>query len=182
MRGPMRLESGAEGAIVTMGFPREDDELPARIGELLVARGEKVAVSETTAGGLIAVRMLSVPGASRWFEAGIVPYSGAYRWEPLGVDRELVREFGSVSPQAVRATAEGVSRAATTAWGIAEGGIAGPQGSRRSTKPVGSVVIAVTGPLGATVEEHVFPGSRVEVMLQIAQRALEMLEKRLNGQ
>lgn len=165
-----------------MGFPREDDELAARVGELLVARGEKVAISETTAGGLISARMLSVPGASRWFETGIVPYSGAYRWEALGVDREMVREHGSVSPQAVRAVAEGIRRAAGTAWGIAEGGIAGPQGSRRSTKPVGSVVIAVTGPLGATTEEHIFPGSRVEVMFQIAQRCLELLDEQLRPQ
>ena len=44
----------------------EDDKLAFEIGELLVARGEKVAVSETTAGGLISARMVSVAGASRW--------------------------------------------------------------------------------------------------------------------
>ena len=38
-----------------------------------------------------------------------------------------------------------------------------------------SVVIAVAGPIGTVAEEHVFPGTRVQVMEQIAERALEML-------
>jgi PncC family amidohydrolase len=166
---------------VTGGFPLEDDELATAIGEALVARGEKVAVSETTAGGLISARMLSVPAASRWFDGGIVPYAGAHRWEQLGLDREIAREHGAVSPQWVAATAEGLKRAMGPAWAVAESGIAGPQGSRRSPKPVGSVVIAVAGPTGTVTEEHVFPGSRVQVMRQISQRALEMLRGALDG-
>lgn len=162
-------------------FPLEDDALCAEIGELLVAGGEKVAVSETTAGGLISARMLSVPGASRWYDGGIVPYAGAHRWEQLGLDREIAREHGAVSPQWVSATAEGLRKAMGAAWAVAESGIAGPQGSRRSPKPVGSVVMAVTGPNGTVTEEHVFPGTRAQVMVQIAQRALELLREQIKG-
>ncbi len=153
----------------------EDDALAHAIGEALVARGEKVAVSETTAGGLICARMLSVPGASRWFDGGIVPYAGAHRWEQLGLDREVARVHGAVSPEWVTATAEGLRRAMGCAWAIAESGIAGPQGSRRSPKPVGSVAFALAGPEGTKAEELVFPGTRVQVMEQIAQHALAMI-------
>ncbi|MBK7125675.1 MAG: CinA family protein [Dehalococcoidia bacterium] len=156
-------------------YPLEHDELAAELGELLVARGEKVGVSETTAGGLICARMLAVPGASRWFDGGIVPYAGAQRWEQLGLDREIAREHGAVSPQWVAATAEGLKRAMGPAWTVAESGIAGPQGSRRSPKPVGSVAIACAGPHGTVTEEHVFPGTRAEVMVHISQRVLQLL-------
>lgn len=156
-------------------FPLENDALTTEIGELLVARGEKVAASETTAGGLISARMLSVAGASHWFEAGLVPYSSPTKWEVLGMDREIAREHGAVSPQWVGATAEAMRRATGAAWAVAESGIAGPQGSRRSPKPVGSVAIAVSGPNGTTAEEHVFPGSRAQVMVQISERTLTML-------
>lgn len=164
------------------GFPLEHDQLAFQIGELLVARGEKVAVSETTAGGLISARMLSIGGASRWFESGLVPYSSPTKWDVLGMDREIAREHGAVSPPWVTATAEAMRRATGAAWAIAESGIAGPQGSRRSPKPVGSVAIAVAGPGGARAEEHVFPGSRPQVMRQIAQRALELLNESLGAQ
>ena len=153
----------------------EDDPIAFPVGEALVARGEKVSCSETTAGGLISARMLSVPGASRWFENAIVPYSSPTKFEALGMDRELAREFGAVSPQWVSATAEALRRMTGVAWTVAESGIAGPLGSRRSPKPVGSVVIAVAGPNGTVAEDIVFPGTRVQVMEQIAQRALEML-------
>lgn len=157
----------------------EDDVLAGAVGEALVARGVKVAVSETTAGGLISARMLSVPGASRWFDGGIIPYAGAHRFEALGLDREIARQHGAVSPEWVTATAEGMLRMTGAAYAVAESGIAGPQGSRRSPKPVGSVVIAVAGPNGCRAEEHVFPGSRVQVMRQISERALELLRETL---
>jgi PncC family amidohydrolase len=162
-------------------YPLEHDELAFNVGEMLVARGEKVAVSETTAGGLISARMLSVPGASRWFDGGIVPYAGAQRWEQLGLDREIAREHGAVSPQWVAATADGLKRALGPAWTVAESGIAGPQGSRRSPKPVGSVAIALSGPNGTVTEEHVFPGSRAEVMARISQRVLELLTEQVRA-
>jgi len=164
-----------------MSFPLEDDVLARELGELLMARGEKVAVSETTAGGLISARMLSVAGASRWFDGGIVPYAGAQRWEQMGLDREIAREHGAVSPQWVAATAEGLKRALGPAWTVAESGIAGPQGSRRSPKPVGSVAMAVSGPNGTVTEEHVFPGSRAEVMVQISTRLLELLTEQVKA-
>lgn len=157
----------------------EHDDLCYEIGELLVARGEKVVVSETTAGGLISARMLSVAGASRWFDLAIVPYSGPQKFEALGIDREIARQHGAVSPQWVSATAEGLLRMTGVQWGVAESGIAGPQGSRRSPKPVGAVALAVTGPGGTAAEEHVFPGSRPQVMEQIAQRCLELLRERI---
>lgn len=162
-----------------MTFPLEDDTLATEVGELLMARGEKVAVSETTAGGLISARMLSVAGASRWFESGLVPYSSPTKWEVLDLDREIAREHGGVSRQWVSATAEAMRKATGAAWAVAESGIAGPQGSRRSTKPVGSVAIAVSGPHGTSAEEDVLPGTRAEVMVAITEKALTALREAL---
>lgn len=162
-----------------MSFLLEDDELARTIGEALIARGARVAVAETTAGGLISARLLSVAGASAWFDRGSVCYGGRSKQETTGVETDLLREFGAVSPQAVAAMAEGIARLAGVQYGVAESGIAGPLGSRRSPKPVGSVVIAVTGPGGTKAEEHEFPGTRVQVMEAITQRALEMLREAL---
>ena len=141
----------------------------------------RVAVAATTAGGLISVRMLSVPGASRWFERGVVAYSGNAKVEALGVDRQFLRDAGAVSGPAVAAMAEGLRNLASVDFAVAESGIAGPQGSRRSPKPVGFAVIAVAGPAGTRVEERQFAGTRAEVMEQIARAALEMLLAEVQG-
>ena len=45
------------------------------VGELLKARNETVAIAESSAGGLIAASLLSLPGASKYFVAGAVVYT-----------------------------------------------------------------------------------------------------------
>jgi PncC family amidohydrolase len=154
---------------------RERDDLPHRIADALIARGARVAVAETTAGGLISARLLSVAGASAWFERGVVCYSGAAKQQSTGVDPAVLREHGAVSIPAVSAMAAGLRAKAGVEFALAESGIAGPLGGRRSPKPVGSVVIAVAGPAGVEAADFVLPGTRVQVMDQIADRALAML-------
>jgi PncC family amidohydrolase len=160
----------------------EEDALASAVGDALIARGERVAVAETTAGGLISARLLSVPGASAWFDRGVVCYGGRSKQELTGADGDLLRRAGSVSTDAVAAMAEGMRTVDGVAWAVAESGIAGPQGSRRSPKPAGSVTIAVAGPHDVLrVVEEVLPGSRVDVMRGIAQRALVLLLEELQA-
>ena len=49
--------------------------LAAEVGEALKARGEKVAVAESSSGGLISAALLSVPGASAYYLGGAVVYT-----------------------------------------------------------------------------------------------------------
>ena len=48
----------------------------ARIAELLIARKQTLAVSESSAGGLISAALLAVPGASAFYRGGGVIYTG----------------------------------------------------------------------------------------------------------
>ncbi|GAB4328147.1 MAG: nicotinamide-nucleotide amidase [Dehalococcoidia bacterium] len=153
----------------------EHDELAASIGEVLAGHGWRLALAESTAGGLISARLLSVAGASRWFDRGIVAYSAAAKRQALDLDADVLLTHGAVSVETVSLTAEGLRRSAGVDFAVAESGIAGPQGSRRSPKPVGTVVIGVAGPERTRCEERHFEGSRVQIMGQIAEAALQML-------
>ena len=55
--------------------------LAQEVGERLAARGETVAIAESSAGGLISAALLAVPGASRFFKGGAVVYTkdGVFR-------------------------------------------------------------------------------------------------------
>lgn len=160
-------------------YPREDDPLAHEIGELLVARGAMLAVAETSAGGLISARLLSVAGASRWFERGAIAYTEAAKAEIAPRAPEIVREHGAVSPELVAEIAEQLRARAGVAYALAESGIAGPQGPRRSGKPVGSVVLGIASAGGTQVEQHVLPGTRAEVMMRISEQALLSLRNTL---
>ena len=56
-----------------------------RIAVLLRARNERLAVCETTAGGLISAQLLAVPGASVWFDRGVVAYGGTSKQDTTDV-------------------------------------------------------------------------------------------------
>ncbi len=157
----------------------ENDELAILIGERLLAADARVAVVETTAGGLISARLLSVAGASRWYDRGVVAYTGTSKQDLVGIDTEILKAQGSVSLPVVEAMASTFRERTGAAYSIAESGMAGPQTGRRSTKPAGTSVIAVATPQGVSGKEFLFEGSRLEVMEQIANAALEMLRDAL---
>ncbi len=162
-------------------FPLEDDELARAVGAALVAAEARVAVVETTAGGLISARLLSVPGASGWFERGIVAYTREAKLDVSPGAEAVLSEHGAVSPELVTELARGIRERSGASYAIAESGIAGPQDGRRSSKPAGASVIAVASPRGTRVETNAFTGTRAEVMAQIAQRSLELLRETLEA-
>ncbi len=151
-----------------------------QIGHLLLQRGWRVAVAETTTGGLICHRLVSVAGSSKYLDRGIVAYSRAAKLDLPGLTEDLFSRFGAVSPETATALAEGVRRLANVEVGLAETGIAGPVRGR-SPKPVGESHIALALPAGTRVEEHLFRGDRPDIQRQIAQRALEMLVEALEN-
>jgi PncC family amidohydrolase len=160
---------------------QENDALAESIAEALLAKEAHVAVVETTAGGLISARLLSVAGASRWFDRGVVAYTGTSKQDLVGVETALLREHGAVSVPAVAAMAAAFRERTGVDFCVAESGMAGPQTGRRSAKPAGAAVVAVASAIGVTSQEFLFSGSRVEVMRQIAESALQMLAEAVRG-
>ena len=62
-----------------------------RIAALLIERNETICVAESTTGGLISANLLSVPGASAYFEGGSVVYTMASRKAFLTLKRDRLR-------------------------------------------------------------------------------------------
>jgi PncC family amidohydrolase len=120
-------------------------DLVARIAEQLLARGEQLAVVESSGGGRVCDLLTDRPGSSSWFSGGVVAYSGTSTRDLVGVSAETIQEHGAVSREAARGLAEGATRLFGAAWGIGETGIAGPQTGRRSSKPAGLAYVAVVG-------------------------------------
>ena len=100
------------------------------VGALLQARGETIAVSESSTGGLIAAALLAVPGASAYFIGGGALYTHQAREALLQVrltDHPGMR--ASTEPYALLCATAVRERLGAT-WGIGETGAAGPSGNR----------------------------------------------------
>jgi nicotinamide mononucleotide (NMN) deamidase PncC len=125
-------------------------DLGVRAAALLTARGERVVVGETSSGGLVSVALLAVPGASRYYVGGAIPYSvhGIRALAGLTLDKLTAAGIRSSSePYAellARTLRERHGDKAT--WGLSETGAAGPDGNRYGD-PAGHTCMAVDGPV-----------------------------------
>lgn len=120
--------------------------LPAAraIGERLKARGETVAVAESSAGGLISAALLAQAGASAYFLGGAVVYTRAARSGLLGItDADMAGMRSSSEPYALL-LARTVRARMGADWGFAETGAAGPTGNRYGDA-AGHACLAVSG-------------------------------------
>lgn len=144
------------------------------VGDLLRARGWRLAAAESCTGGLLASRLTDVPGSSDYVERGVVCYSNRAKTELAGVPESTIAEHGAVSEPVARALAEGLRSRAGTNVGIGITGIAGPGGGTPE-KPVGLVCIAVATDAGESVRTFRFVGGRELVKYQSATAALNML-------
>lgn len=112
------------------------------IGELCKQKGLKIASAESCTGGLIANKLVSIPGSSVYYTGSIVAYSYELKHSLLAVSQDLLNEKGAVSEEVVLAMLDGLFKQTNADVGIAVSGIAGPGGGT-DTKPVGTVWIAV---------------------------------------
>jgi nicotinamide-nucleotide amidase len=150
----------------------------AIVGEL-TRRGMTLATAESVTGGAIADAIVSVPGASKVFLAGLVAYDNAVKQSALGVRPQTLAAHGAVSEETAIEMAEGAKRAFGTDFALATTGIAGPDGGS-AEKPVGLVWFALTGDTGAT-ETHrlTFPGGRADIRERATMTAQSILWRRL---
>lgn len=152
-------------------------DLGARAGALLRLRGEKIAVAETSAGGLIASSLLAVPGASAYFAGGAITYSARAIRGLVGISTDEMRDRGirSSSEPYAQLLAEAVrSRHGRIAWSLAETGAAGPDGNPYGD-PAGHTCMAVIGPVERVRTLRTGQSDRVANMLAFAAATLELL-------
>ena len=150
-------------------------EMAESAGTLLKQRGETVAVSESSSGGLVAAALLSMPGASAYFIGGGVIYTATAREVLLGVDLADHPGVRSSSESYALLGAHAIRDRLGTTWGLAETGAAGPTGNRYGDA-AGHTCIAVTGPAEHTETLETRMADREENMWRFARRTLEVLE------
>jgi nicotinamide-nucleotide amidase len=141
-------------------FGADDDSLASVVGQLLIKRGETLAVAESCTGGGIGQMLTTVPGSSAYFLGGIISYDNGIKTSLLKVNSDDLAKWGAVSPQVAQQMAQGVRESLVASWGLSITGIAGPGGGTE-TKPVGLVYIGLAGPDGELESfEHQFGALR----------------------
>jgi competence/damage-inducible protein CinA-like protein len=159
-------------------FSDNGDSLEQIVGYYLQMRNATLAVAESCTGGLLAERITSVSGSSRYFVGGAVVYSNEMKTSFAGVPAALIEKHGAVSREVAASLAEGIRQRCPATLGLGITGIAGPTGGTEE-KPVGLVFHALANAEGTEVIERKFPGDRARIRWFASQQALEMVRKKL---
>jgi PncC family amidohydrolase len=152
------------------------EALGSKAGNLLKQRGERIAIAESSTGGLISAALLAVPGASNYYTAGGIIYTPRALNGLLGVSREDIQSRGlrSSSEPYAAFLAETVRTRHRVQWGLSETGAAGPTGNPYGDPP-GHTCMAVAGPINKTATLRTGSADRVQNMWAFAKSALELL-------
>ena len=152
----------------------DDDRIENTIYECLNL-GEKpltISTAESCTGGMIASKLIEVPGISENFIEGIVSYSNEAKIKRLKVKKETLEKYGAVSEEVAREMLAGLK----TDIGISTTGIAGPDGGTKN-KPVGLVYIGIKVKNEVKVFKRELKGDRNKIRQRAMMHALYNLLK-----
>ena len=144
----------------------------------LTKQQETISFAESCTGGRIAAAFTTISGASNVLKGSCITYSNEVKHKWLGVENDILEEFGAVSKECVSQMLDGIQKMAQSDYAIAVSGIAGPTGGTEF-KPVGTVYIGVLTPTNKEISHCLFKGSREEVQEQSTTFAIEKLAKTL---
>ena len=102
----------------------------------------KISFAESCTGGMLAVAITSISGASKIFNLGLITYSNDAKINILKVNKKIIQKYGAVSPECCDAMVKNLSKISKADVNVSITGIAGPKGGTKS-KPVGLVYIGV---------------------------------------
>jgi nicotinamide-nucleotide amidase len=153
-------------------FGTDDQTMEDVVAAQLSSRGLTLAVAESLTGGLIASRLVNVPGASAWFRGGVVSYASQVKFDVLGVPEGPV-----VSGEAAEAMAVGVRDLLKSDIGLSVTGVAGPD--EQDGQAPGTVFVGLS--LGENVANTALrlPGDRPRIRAYSAISALDVLRRAL---
>jgi nicotinamide-nucleotide amidase len=149
-----------------------------RIAARLKARGDTIAIAESSTGGLISAALLAIPGASAYFLAGSVIYTRFARAAFLEIPDPLPGGMRASSEPYAELLARTVRERCKASWGLGETGATGPTGNRYGDA-AGHSCIAIDGPVSSVLTLETGSADRIANMRRFASQALEMLEKAL---
>lgn len=155
-----------------------ETSLEQETARLLLEKNQTLALAESCTGGLIAAKLVNIPGLSAVFLEGIVTYSNEAKVKRVNVSRETLVKYGAVSEQTAGEMAQGVAFTSGAQIGLAVTGIAGPEGATPD-KPVGLVYLGLYINGALKVKQLKLTGQRNQIRNWAAVEALNWLRQEL---
>lgn len=144
---------------------QDDDTLPILTLRILEAQQATLATLESMTGGVLGALLTGIPGASKSYLGGLVPYSLEAKSQ-LSIPLEVAAQHGVVSAAFAEAMAQAARSLLGATYGLSTTGVAGPE--TLEGQPVGTLFVGLAGPKGTHSQHFRLPGAGREVLRQRA--------------
>ncbi|MYC06732.1 MAG: CinA family protein [Chloroflexi bacterium] len=149
--------------------------LAANVSELLKERGDTIAVSESSCGGLLSAALVAIPGASAYYVGGAIIYTRVAQAGLLRVPDEAMEGQRASTEYYATLNARTIREIHGTTWALSETGASGPTGNRYGDD-AGHACIAVSGPVERAITIETGDSDREGNMWAFAEAAFALLE------
>ena len=152
---------------------KEIIEYIERVHEFFKKNGLTLSVAESCTGGLISHYITTLPGASAFFEAGVISYSAEAKQKILGVSSETISKFGIVSEETAKEMSVKMRALTKTDLSLSTTGNLGPDVLEGKEK--GLIYIAVSKKEGVFSKQIKVTGTREETKERASLCAVKFL-------
>ncbi len=165
------------------GLPGDVLDVVAGIHSLFKDRGLTLSAAESCTGGLISHYITQLPGASIFFDAGVVSYTIKAKERILGVPSAVIGASGMVSEETAREMAKGAAGLTGSDFALSTTGNLGPEALEG--KEVGLVYLGVfcrKNSAFSKVKRLMLSGGRAANKKEAALEALRFLLEQARSQ
>lgn len=160
-------------------YAEGDETMEAVVIRAATKRKRTLVTAESCTGGLLGNRLTNVPGSSRVFIGGWIPYSNKLKERQLGIPGGLLKKHGAVSEPVVVAMARNALRLSGADLAVAVSGVAGPEPGTKE-KPAGLLWVALATRKSTLALKKNLPTDRETYKYSASQVALDLLRRELN--
>lgn len=152
----------------------QDEGIDKNIAKQLLNLRKSISFAESFTGGVLTQLFASVPGASAYFNGGVVTYATQSKIDVLGIDKMLICKEGVVSEAVAIEMARNAKRLFKSDFAVATTGNAGPT-KGDSDVPIGTVFIGIATPEVVFAKEFNLGQPREKVVQEAVSKGLLMI-------
>ena len=148
------------------------------VQNILLQKKLSISAAESCSGGLLSSLLTNTSGSSACFLGSVICYSNEIKKSVLGVEANLLDEFGAVSSEAACSMARNCRSIMNSDIAVSITGIAGPEGGSKE-KPVGLFYAALAGANETKCVRGFLPYDRKRVRIYAAHMGLDLIRRHL---
>ena len=145
-----------------------------------INRDLSISIAESCTGGMITSKLISIAGASKVIDCGLVTYSNKAKQMYLDVPKFELEKYGAVSKQVAESMINGLKNKNSSDIFISTTGIAGPKGGSKK-KPVGTVFHSFYIKKNIFTIKDFYEGNRYKIRLKATMFSINETFKRLHS-